>query len=188
MVRTSRLTFAAFDTCGCLYRQCAVSVFCPVCQIISLQISCKKEDARNINTDCTRCTIIAATAEIVTKLFTNLVHLSQFLFGKWFCIRTCFDIFIQLMNFCHSRDDNCHIWVGTDIAQCQRSIFDCSACQWFHINKSNIFLCTSVEQLCSLLFYNVIWEHDRFYPVQIKRTLKYSSRMRSKTDMTNLAH
>ena len=44
-----------------------------------------------------------------------------------------------------------------------------------------------MDQLCSLLLNDIVREHNRFYPIQIKRTLKYSCGMRGKTDMTNLA-
>ena len=44
-----------------------------------------------------------------------------------------------------------------------------------------------MDEFCTLLFYDIVWEHDRFHPVKSQCTLKNSCRMCSQSDMSDLA-
>ena len=74
MIRASWLAFATADAGGSFYFQCAVTIFCPVCKVISLKIACEQEYAWNVDSNGTWCAVIASAAEIGTKLFADFVH------------------------------------------------------------------------------------------------------------------
>ena len=91
------------------------------------------------------------------------------------------------MLFCHSGNYNRYIWIGTDVAKCQCSVFNGSTRQRFHINKPYISFFAFCNQFFALTFHNVIRKHNCFHPIQIQCPLEHLYGVSGQSQMSDLS-
>ena len=93
----------------------------------------------------------------------------------------------QFLWLCHAGNHYGDVGVGADVAQSQGGFLDGAAGKGLHADKADVRFRRFCNQVFRLGLYNIIREHERFYPGQLQRHAKGVQRVGGHADMANLS-
>ena len=187
MIGAALLAQTALNALAGSVRQRSVALFRPVRQAVAGKVTLKQERAGDADARSAGGTIIAAAAELGAQAILYLLHLLPLLLGQGRGIRHGGGVFFYLFWLCHAGDNQCHVGIGCNIAQCQAAIFNSTASQGLHADEADVLLGALSNQLLRLIFHNVIREHDGFHPIELQQAAEHLHRVGSHTNVANLS-